>query len=449
MKRLVILASILFLFLMGNANASSFISGSTGADGAFNPTANTELQLPPNGIFNFTTVNIPAGVTVTFKKNAANTPVYILATGDVTIAGTIDVSGENASSSIPGKGGPGGFDGGYGGATGLSGGKGLGPGGGGGASVNNCNAGGGGFAISGGPGYSTAGGIYGNAAIVPLIGGSGGGGGGGFSDSSGYGGGGGGGAILIASSGTITLNGTIAAKGGSSSYNCCYISYCPAGGGGSGGAVKLMANSISGNGAITATGGNLGSGRNNAGGAGRIRLEAYTINRTAGTDPPYTFGLPGSVFPAAAPVLRITSIGGVNVPANPTGAYNQPDIMLPSSTTNPVSVNISASNIPVGTTVTVSVIPQYGSSSNVNATLSGTEASSTASASVNLSTEYSNIITAHATYTLQTAMYYEGEKIDKVRVASMMGGQSETIYISESGREIKAEELIIAGLLVK
>ena len=65
----------------------AFNSGSTGADGAFNPTTNTSLQMPASGVFNFTTVNIPFGVTVTFIRNAANTPVVILASGNVTITG--------------------------------------------------------------------------------------------------------------------------------------------------------------------------------------------------------------------------------------------------------------------------------------------------------------------------------------------------------------------------
>ena len=127
MKRLFLFVSIYFLLFFGNANAAIFMSGSTGADGVFNPVTNTELQLPANGIFNFTTVNIPSGVTVTFKKNAANTPVYILTTGDVTIAGAINVSGGSTSSSTgrtPANGGPGGYDGGYGGILGQSGGAG-------------------------------------------------------------------------------------------------------------------------------------------------------------------------------------------------------------------------------------------------------------------------------------------------------------------------------------
>jgi len=92
-KKSAMITTLLLLLAGLCPLAYGFDSGSTGADGAFNPTTNTVLQLPPDGVFNFTTVNIPAGVAVTFKKNANNTPVYILATGDVTIAGTISVNG--------------------------------------------------------------------------------------------------------------------------------------------------------------------------------------------------------------------------------------------------------------------------------------------------------------------------------------------------------------------
>ena len=117
------------------ASAQTFNSGSTGADGPFSPTGNTTLTLPPSGVFNFTTINIPSGVTVTFTRNAGNTPAILLATGNVTINGTLDVSGSAAGPfGRPGLGGSGGFDGGPGAdgiTTGLAG-IGLGPGGGGG-----------------------------------------------------------------------------------------------------------------------------------------------------------------------------------------------------------------------------------------------------------------------------------------------------------------------------
>src|SRR6266852_4459808 len=222
--------------------ASAFNSPSTGADGPFNPTVNTTVALPPSGIFNYTSVNIPVGVTVKFLKNTTNTPIVILATGDVAIAGTLDVNG-TASADVgaagdgalgddgnPGVGGPGGFDGGRGGPAGASnvGGNGLGPGGGtGGFTVATSNCGiavwggsGGGFVVAGGT-ISTCGGAfpaaglaYGSSQLLPLIGGSGGGGGAGGTAIPGSGGGGGGGAILIAASGTVNVAGSILANGG-------------------------------------------------------------------------------------------------------------------------------------------------------------------------------------------------------------------------------------------
>ncbi|CAI4030259.1 hypothetical protein DNFV4_00687 [Nitrospira tepida] len=88
---------LLTIFWTVPALGQTFSSGSTGALGAFNPASNTTVVLPADGILNYTTVNIPAGVTVTFQPNSANTPVTLLAQGDVTIAGTINVSGTNAA----------------------------------------------------------------------------------------------------------------------------------------------------------------------------------------------------------------------------------------------------------------------------------------------------------------------------------------------------------------
>lgn len=436
MKRSLVFFFCLSLLIITKAQAA-FVSGSTGADGAFSPTANISVQIPESGILNYTTVNIPSGVTVTFRKNTANTPVYILATGDVTIAGTISVNGGSTYNvTTPGNGGPGGFNGGYGGASSQAGGKGMGPGGGGGSSSSGCPAGGGGFGAAGGTytGCGAGGSTYGSARLIPLIGGSGGGGCGGSTSSSTYGGGGGGGAILIASSANINVTGSILANGGDG--------YSSAGGG-SGGAIRLIANTIIGSGSISARGGDLGN--SSVGGKGRIRLEAFTNNFTPGTDPQYTYGQPSVVFPSNIPSLAITSIAGVTIPAASTASYSQPDVLLPNTTTNPVAVAVAASNIPIGTTVAITVTPQFGNSSSANATLSGTNSSSTGSANVNLSTTYSNVITARATFTLLASLYYENEKIGRVRVATRMGGESETVYITESGREIRAE--LIAGLM--
>ncbi len=231
-------ASALFaLSLLAAASAqAAFDSGSTGADGALNPTVNTEIVLPASGVLNYTSINIPAGVTVTFKKNTTNTPVYLLASGNVTIAGAIDVRGADAKSTgtygdgalgddgIPGVGGPGGFDGGRGGREDVAqradivrGGGGLGPGGGRGGieGGNGCvndgtsyfkyEASGGAYADSTWGFYASAycdgnyrtnyipsAKAYGSALLQPLIGGSGGGGGRGGTTYPGSGGGGGG-----------------------------------------------------------------------------------------------------------------------------------------------------------------------------------------------------------------------------------------------------------------
>lgn len=441
------IAMLVLLFAV--SPASAFTSGSTGADGTFSPSSNMEVQLPEDGILNYTTVYIPPGITVTFRKNSNNTPVYIFATGDVTISGTIDVSGTNAATIYPGKGGPGAFDGGNGSGYGF-GGHGLGPGGGEVSPYVTTNmgyhqGGGGGYATEGGRAYSVSGAggkTYGNDRIIPMIGGSGGAGGNFYSTAyAGGAGGGGGGAILIASSGNIDVIGRIQANGGAGYGILSQIS----GGGGSGGAIKLIANRISGDGVISAVGGSGGYNITmaNKGGNGRIRLEADVVTRTTNSTPYQTYSTPGPVFVADIPSIRITSIGGIPVPSSATGSYGTPDITLPSGTANPIQIELSASNIPTGTAITVSVVPQLGqASSSTSTALSGTRQSSTATASVNLTLDQPCVITAQTTFNVQTAMYYEGEKIEKAMVASVIGKGSEVTYITEKGRHVSARELM-------
>ena len=75
-KLLAVLAAIL-LPLAGLAQVNS---GSDGHDGALNPTGNLVINMAdhPDGIFHYTSVNIPAGVTVSFLPNAGNKPVVWL-----------------------------------------------------------------------------------------------------------------------------------------------------------------------------------------------------------------------------------------------------------------------------------------------------------------------------------------------------------------------------------
>ena len=264
--RIISLLAVLALAgaLKLHAAGTNFNSGSDGHLGALNVTTDTTLDLPPDGIFHYTTITVAGGATLRFNRNALNTPVYLLATGDVTISGTIDVSGGSPNGRTPGPGGPGGFDGGWGGNGGTGfggtgiGGDGLGPGGGN-HSLNVCccyyHSWGGAFATVNSAG---SGNTYGNSLCVPLIGGSG---GAGTDGNPGGGGGGGGGAVLISSSSRIDLYGVVYARG-ADTYP----------GPGSGGAVRLVAPLVTGNGGIDTLGGYRGN-CGWYGGTGRSRID--------------------------------------------------------------------------------------------------------------------------------------------------------------------------------
>ncbi len=222
----LLLPASLIIALYNNqmTQAQGFSSGSTGADGAldfsssppgaiieFDPEAfNPQLDPEGDNIYHFTTITIPANVTVRLTAKHLNGPVFWLATGAVQISGTIDLNGAIGHSvtptpagRIPSLPGAGGFGGGVGG--------------------NNCGTtppqpgngpqGGGAGNLIGG--QAGVGGFSGNQFLVPLVGGSG-GGGRGFSSCNqwGSGGGAGGGALLIASSISITISGTVTANGG-------------------------------------------------------------------------------------------------------------------------------------------------------------------------------------------------------------------------------------------
>lgn len=482
-----LLLAVLAVWLPAAALAQTFNSGSTGAQGAFPPTgtdappagttqywlhledgklwywpSNTSITLPGapaggfrDGVLNFTTFNVPNGVTMYVAKNATNTPVTILTTGNATIAGTIELSGANAAGyGRPGAGGPGGFDGGAGGdgLTTSNGGAGLGPGGGGGGTGSSCAGAGAGFGAIGTSGnYSgsctngSGGPTYGSSLLRPMVGGSGGGGGSGnIGGTQGGGGGGGGGAILIASSGTITLSGNpaIRANGGQGASGGA------GGGGGSGGAIRLIAPTIAGTGNLLAQPGG-GSYYGGQGGNGRIRLEATTLSFTGSTTPLTVTSLPQPVFPSTGqPTLTVTSIGGMSVPANPVGSVlAAPDVQLPVGTGNPIAVVLTASNVPIGTTVQLTAAPQSGNRTTAScALLDGSQASSSCTASISIVLTQTNILTASAVFPLVASagegpIYAEGEEVKWVRVASTLGGPSTVTYITATGKEVPATAL--------
>src|SRR5205823_5411718 len=69
-------------------------TGSNGSDGALTPWANIVVDMTdhPNGIYQYTSVNIPSGVTVTFRPNVNNTAVMWLVQANCVINGVVDVS---------------------------------------------------------------------------------------------------------------------------------------------------------------------------------------------------------------------------------------------------------------------------------------------------------------------------------------------------------------------
>ena len=310
-RRLIASAIAVWLICGSTLHAQGFDSGSDGSFGPIDVPFNTQqvLDVPADGIFHATTIRVDLGATLTFRRNALNTPVYLLATGDIMIEGHINVSGADGRSSPPvgGTGGSGGFDG---GAPGFGPenppGAGYGPGGGRGGDdffgAQDRAAGGGAYG-----GRSTRlsaedGETYGSPLLVPLVGGSG---GGGRAGQPGRGGGGGGGAILLASNTRVDIKtaGRVLAMGGrGGQYNQ-----------GSGGAIRIVAPVVAGSGILNVQGGS----DRDVGGRGRIRVDV--IDRTAlelRFQPAAATSIGGFmvVFPDVVPRLDLVEVAGKPIP---------------------------------------------------------------------------------------------------------------------------------------
>jgi hypothetical protein len=372
-----LIVASLVLLLCASAQAQ-IVTGSNGSDGALDfsgitVTTNIVINMAdhPTGIYQYTYVNIPTNVTLSFIPNANNTPVYWLVQSNVVISGTVDVSGQSYNNSDGGIGGPGGYRGGGGGPP-ATGGEGSGGG------VAGTSGTPGGNASFGTPGITNAdlippGKTYGNVFCLPLVGGSGGGGAPqgyiGFS----IGGSGGGGAILIAANTTITLSGTILARPGLG----CSAS-------GSGGAIRLVATRIAGSGSISTT--QNGTCNSAVGGSGYVRFDTYENNFSGPISGVFTAGFQPIIFPTVGQwQLTVTSVGGVSVSASPTGQMATPDAVLSAQQDNPIPIVVSCANLPLHSLITVSVKPANGaavSATGYNDT--GTQTSSAATISLNI-----------------------------------------------------------------
>ncbi len=341
-----------FPLLLVAAGAGAQVSGSDGSFGLIDVQSGEQtLQLPPDGIINATTVTVAQGATLRFDRNALNTPVLLLATGDINVEGTIDVTGNAGTATGGGAGGPGGFDGGAPGRNGQPPGAGFGPGAGlGGISslssgnTDNRN----GLAAYGS--VSTAGGAtngqaYGSPLLVPMVGGSGGGGSGPTGTI--VGGGGGGGAILLASDTLVAITGTVNASGPNRSGSDTSVY-------GSGGAIRVVAPVVSGAGSLIVLGGRNGF---ISAGYGRIRVDTIDLANINFVFTPSTAITLGSFLigiPPNLPRLDIVDVAGTPVPPGTTSAV---DIILPFGTPNDRTITVRATNftgvVPIRVVVTL------------------------------------------------------------------------------------------------
>jgi len=360
MVRLLLL-SIALCLPAGTGWAALNVPGASGSDGPLNVTANTviDLSLAPTGawdavpptpgrgiydpqkwavIFKYSSVNVAANTTLTFKNNLSFAPVVWLVNGDVTINGTVSVNGSlySATFSDPG---PGGF---HGGQAGMGG---LGPGG-----ANAATNAAGSYGTRGAGGGAVAGEPYGNPQLVPLMGGSG----------SSNRGSGGGGAILIAATGTITVNGAVTANAQRGWYT---------GNDGSGGAIRLVAGTVAGSGQLRALGTTWA-------GKGRIRIEPETTaSPNLSVDPSPSAGRPADPVllwpPEEASAVRIVSVGGENVPADIRSQFGAAADVLPDIASAVVPVIIETKNVPTDAVVNLRIAPFTGAPTIVRATLVG------------------------------------------------------------------------------
>ncbi len=366
-------------------------SGSDGHDGALNPATNVVIDMAdhPDGIYQYTSVNIPNGVTVSFIPNTNNTPVVWLVQNDVLINGVVKLSGGDINGPDGQPGGPGGWAGGQASAeVGNPPLAGRGPGGGL-VDVTQPYALGANAAF-GSPAASVAlqhpgGAVYGNQFLLPLLGGSG--GSGGYADGYDNGGGGGGGAILMVATGVARIDGSILANGGGAPAFNEGIGFL-GGGGGSGGAVRIVSGVVAGSGTIDVSGGLAGMftdygayGPRPRAGGGRIRIDAMDDSFNGGIGAEISRGFQPIIIPAAGEgmQLAIASIAGASVPANPSSTLTDPAVIIPGQVGNPMPVVVQCQNIPLNTAITVVAKPANGvavQGGGFNAT--GTEASSTA-----------------------------------------------------------------------
>jgi hypothetical protein len=300
-----------------------------GQDGALAPTSDVTLDTT-NRVFQFTTIMIPAGVTVHL---VGGDPAQMLCIGSATIHGRIEADGHGQSP------GPGGYRGGatvwYSPGAGSTGENGQGPGGGAGGNAPVLGV------APGGPGaHATQGNgsapVYGAPLPFDLRGGSGGGGGLCYASMSNCGpsGGGGGGAVALLAGGPVVVTGSITARGGSHAPSGA----TGTGGAGSGGAILIRSlQCVRVQGTLDAVGGQQIAGLwFLQGGDGFIRIDGYSacgapdLTGATITPAPFVASLPFLTALAPARIGQVHPARCAAAPGDVLGWYVSPGTtMLP------------------------------------------------------------------------------------------------------------------------
>jgi hypothetical protein len=146
--------------------------------------------------------------------------------------------------------------------------------------------------------------------------------------------------------------------------------------------------------------------------------------------------------------LAITSVGGFAVPANPTGSG---DITLPINQPNPVTVTMATSGVPVGSVITLTVTPAGAAHATVDSPpTTGTTASATASVDATIPTG-STVLVASTSFTVTASLgnelsrFAQGEQVEKVTLATTLGGRSKMLLTTISGRDVEVSAAMMAA----
>jgi len=271
-------------------------------------------------------------------------------------------------------------------------------------------------------------------SLVPLIGGSGGSGSSGLDASCGFrgaggGGGGGGGALLLAANVQIALeSSTLDVTGGQGGAGCSF-----AGGQGSGGALRLASPTITGSSSSLL----LGNGIIRLEGNATTFLGSISVQNLRGS----MLATPQPAIPTGIPTLRITSVGGLAVGQNPSGSAATPDVTFQTAPSGPVAIDLTAANIPVGSVVSVRASPLIGAQTATTSTLTGTQQSSTASASLAIPAG-AGVITAVTSFPVTSAMLdrlpqLPGFKPSLIEVTADAFGGSRLFVIGDDSRRLE------------